>query len=85
MREGADEKLAENPEKDKMWTEITKDLVSEEALKEAGKEYEENSDFYYVMEHLRYVCSSKHPIPSIQFMMFRHSPLFPCPDMGDPV
>ena len=38
-----------------MWTEITKDLVSEEALKEQGKEYEETEQFYYVMEYLRYV------------------------------
>ena len=46
---------AEKPKKDRMWTEITKDLVSEEALKESGKEYEETEQFYYVMEYLRYV------------------------------
>ena len=45
-----------------MWTEITKDLVSEEALKEQGKEYEETEQFYYVMEYLRYVrLSSNFP------------------------
>ena len=49
---------AERPKKDRMWTEITKDLVSEEALREAGKEYEETEQFYYVMEYLRYVCPS---------------------------
>lgn len=38
-----------------MWTEITKDLVSEEAIKEVGYEYEDTDEFYYVMEYLRYV------------------------------
>ena len=38
-----------------MWTEITKDLVSEEAIKESGYEYEDTEEFYYVMEYLRYV------------------------------
>ena len=41
-----------------MWTEITKDLVSEEAIKEAKYEYEDTEEFYYVMEYLRYVCFS---------------------------
>lgn len=40
-----------------MWTEITKDLVSEEAIKEMGYEYEETEFFYYVMKYLRYVSS----------------------------
>jgi len=38
-----------------MWTEITKDLVSEEAMKEMGYEYEETEFFYYVMRYLRFV------------------------------
>ena len=38
-----------------MWTEITKDLVSEEAMKEMGYEYEATEFFYYVMSYLRYV------------------------------
>ena len=38
-----------------MWTEITKDLVSEAAMKEMGYEYEETEFFYYVMTYLRYV------------------------------
>lgn len=41
--------------KDRMWTEITKDLVIKEAVEEAGYEYEENEGFFYVMEYLRYV------------------------------
>ena len=41
--------------RDRMWTEITRDLVSEEAIKEKGYEYEETPEFYYVMEYLRYV------------------------------
>lgn len=49
-----------------MWTEITKDLVSEEAIKEVGYEYEENGEFYYVMEYLRYVS-----LPTILFFNSR--------------
>ena len=41
--------------RDKMWTEITKDLVIREAVEECGYEYEETGDFFYVMEYLRYV------------------------------
>ena len=40
---------------DDMWTEITKDLVSREAIEAAGLEYEETEFFYYVMEYLQYV------------------------------
>ncbi|KAK0364776.1 hypothetical protein LTR91_008505 [Friedmanniomyces endolithicus] len=40
--------------KDKMWTEITKDLVLKEAVDEMGYEYEETDEFFYVMEYLRY-------------------------------
>ena len=46
---------AEKSKKDRMWTEITKDLVSLEAIKERGYEYEETEKYYYVMEYLRYV------------------------------
>ncbi|KAK4691825.1 hypothetical protein P7C71_g5263, partial [Lecanoromycetidae sp. Uapishka_2] len=45
---------AKIPEDDCRWTEITKDLISEEAIKKAGYEYEETEEFYYVMEYLRY-------------------------------
>ena len=48
---------AQKSKKDRMWTEITKDLVSEEAIKEVGYEFEETDEFYYVMEYLRYVSS----------------------------
>lgn len=41
--------------KDKMWTEISKDLVIKEAIEEKGYEYEESEGFFYVMEYLRYV------------------------------
>ena len=46
---------AEKSKKDRMWTEITKDLVSLEAIKEKGYEFEETEKYYYVMEYLRYV------------------------------
>ena len=70
---------AEKSKKDKMWTEITKDLVSEEALKDAGMEYEETPDFYYVMEYLRYVSLPTSPTPIIQSMTYQHLPLVPSP------
>lgn len=41
--------------KDKMWTEVTKDLVIKEAIDEMGYEYEETEEFFYVIEYLRYV------------------------------
>jgi hypothetical protein len=40
---------------DGMWTEITKDLVSRDAIEAAGLEYEETEYFFYVMEYLQYV------------------------------
>lgn len=43
--------------KDKMWTEVTKDLVIKEAVEELGYEYEETEEFFYVIEYLRYVSS----------------------------
>ncbi|KAF4964538.1 hypothetical protein FZEAL_10857, partial [Fusarium zealandicum] len=41
------------PPKD-MWTEVTKDLVVREAIEEAGYEYEETKEFYYIMDYLKY-------------------------------
>ncbi|QIW94763.1 hypothetical protein AMS68_000281 [Peltaster fructicola] len=50
-----EERPLERPKtKDRMWTEVTKDLVIKEAIEESGYEYEENDEFYYVMEYLRY-------------------------------
>ena len=49
---------AEKSKKDRMWTEITKDLVVEEAIKQVGYEFEETDEFFYVMEYLRYVCTA---------------------------
>lgn len=45
--------------KDKMWTEVTKDLVIKEAIEEMGYEYEETEEFFYVIEYLRYVSCFK--------------------------
>lgn len=58
---------AEKSKKDRMWTEITKDLVSEEAIKEVGYEFEDTEEFYYVMEYLRYVCTCL-LLPSFAFV-----------------
>lgn len=41
-----------------MWTEVTKDLVIKEAIDEMGYEYEENPDFFYIVDYLRYVSCS---------------------------
>ena len=41
-----------------MWTEITKDLVVKEAITEAGYEFEETDDFFYVIAYLKYVSST---------------------------
>lgn len=38
-----------------MWTEVTKDLVTREAIEECGYEYEETESFFYVMQYLKYV------------------------------
>ncbi|KAH6694154.1 hypothetical protein F5X68DRAFT_49344 [Plectosphaerella plurivora] len=42
------------PERDEMWTEITKDLVCREALMECRYEFEETAEFFYVMKYLKY-------------------------------
>jgi hypothetical protein len=41
--------------RDRMWTELTKDLVIREAILERGYEFEETEDYFYVIEYLRYV------------------------------
>lgn len=41
--------------KSEMWTEITKDLVSKEAIEFMGYEYEETEYFFYVMMYMGYV------------------------------
>lgn len=45
--------------KSDMWTEITKDLVSKEAIEYMRYDYEETEYFFYVMEYLRYVRTLK--------------------------
>ncbi|KAF2155773.1 hypothetical protein K461DRAFT_290771 [Myriangium duriaei CBS 260.36] len=37
-----------------MWTEVTKDLVSKTAIEKAGYDYEETSEYFYVIEYLKY-------------------------------
>lgn len=48
------------PKKEKksdMWTEITKDLVTRDAIEELGYDYEETEYFYYILQYLRYVST----------------------------
>lgn len=44
--------------RDRMWTEVTKDLVIKEAIEEQGYEYEETDGHFYIIEYLRYVSCS---------------------------
>lgn len=44
-----------NNQRDRLWTEITKDLVVREAIERAGYEYEETDQFYYIFSYLHYV------------------------------
>ncbi|MCJ1473885.1 hypothetical protein MMC13_002540 [Lambiella insularis] len=46
--------VAMKPPEEKMWTEITKDLVIKEAIEVMGYDFEETEFFFYVMEYLRY-------------------------------
>lgn len=48
-----------------VWTEITRDLVVEEAIQELGYEYEVTDYFYYIMRYLRYVRSFHLPFPLV--------------------
>lgn len=41
--------------KERLWTEVTKDLVVREAIERAGYEYEETEFFYYIFDYLQYV------------------------------
>lgn len=43
------------PPPKEMWTEITRDLVTREAIERMGYRYEETKWFYYIMEYLPYV------------------------------
>ncbi|KAL8911797.1 MAG: hypothetical protein Q9171_003065 [Xanthocarpia ochracea] len=46
--------VGEKDKKERMWTEITKDLVTEDAIKHMGYEFEETEFFYYIMSYLKY-------------------------------
>lgn len=67
--------VSEKDPKEKMWTEITKDLVTEEAIKSLGYDFEETEFFYYVMSYLRYVSLSDFSLPPPSFFL----PSFPPP------
>ena len=40
-----------------LWTEITRDLVTREAIEQMGYPYDETEYFFYISEYLRYVSS----------------------------
>lgn len=56
--------VGEKDKKEKMWTEITKDLVTEDAIKHMGYDFEETEFFYYIMSYLKYVSV----VPSLLFL-----------------
>ena len=60
--------VKQEDKKDRMWTEITKDLASVEAIKEMGYEYEETEFFFYIFKYLKYVSKT----PSSQ-VLFTHA------------
>ncbi len=67
--------VGEKDPKEKMWTEITKDLVTEDAIKSMGYDFEETEFFYYIMSYLKYVSPippRNSPAPSF----LSYSPLF---------
>lgn len=41
--------------RDGLWTEITKDLVVKEAIRDMGYEYEETDEYYYIFKYMSYV------------------------------
>lgn len=82
MRQGR-RYVAEKDPKEKMWTEITKDLVTEDAIKSMGYDYEETEFFYYIMSYLKYVSPSFSlfpflPFPSFLLLPFLGSPVWGC-------
>lgn len=57
--------------KQRMWTEVTKDLVIREAIEECGYEYEETEEHFYVIEYLRYVSFAPLFLPPLSpFSLF---------------
>lgn len=42
------------PKEEKLWTEITKDLVTKEAIEQLGYDFEETEYFFYIIQYLRY-------------------------------
>lgn len=65
--------VGEKDKKEKMWTEITKDLVTEEAIKQMGYDFEETEFFYYIMTYLKYVSF---PPPQQLFFFSLPSPAY---------
>ncbi len=47
------------PPPKEMWTEITRDLVTREAIERMGYRYEETKWFFYIMDYLRQVSGER--------------------------
>lgn len=45
--------------RDRLWTEVTKDLVVKEAILEMGYEYQEDEQHYYIFKYMQYVSAAR--------------------------
>lgn len=59
------------PKNRDLWTEITKDLVLEEAIRKLGYSFEETEYFYYIIEYLRYVSLQPPSPPSFFHLHYK--------------
>ena len=57
--------------RERLWTEITVDLVSEEAIRERGYEYTRSGGNYYVYKYLKYVSvmADIFPYDTLRYML----------------
>jgi hypothetical protein len=62
LRGGGGPAMPPPPRKPDMWTEITKDLVTRQALDSLNYEYEETDYHFYVMQYLQYVSGERQPL-----------------------
>lgn len=55
-----DRRSRPSQKRNEMWTEITKDLVTRDAIIELGYDFEETEYFFYIMQYLKYVGKSSY-------------------------
>lgn len=62
--------LAPITTKREMWTEITRDLVTRDAIVQLGYEFEETPFHFYIMDYLRYVRTLSMTLHRIKMLFF---------------